>query len=87
MMGEVVSGLLSSVFGWFAQALPADPFDSYFVASQGWNQGLAWLNWFFPVHDAVVFFTGWITATVGFAAGKRIVNGLLDVGTSIVKVV
>lgn len=86
-MGEVISGLLGTVFGWFASVLPADPFDSYFAASQGWQLGLGWLNWLFPVHDAVVFFTGWITATVGFAAGKKIVGGLLDVGTSIVKVV
>jgi hypothetical protein len=87
MMGEVLSALLSSVFGFFAQALPVDPFDGFFAASSGWSTGLAWLNWLFPVHDAVLFFTGWITATVSFAAGKRIVDGLLDVGTSIVKVV
>lgn len=86
-MDDVVGSLLGTIFGWFAQVLPQDPFDSYFVAASGWRDGLGWLNWMFPVHDAVAFFTGWITATVGFAAGKRLVSGLLDVGTSIVKVV
>lgn len=86
-MGEVISSLLVSLFGWFAQALPVDPFDSYFIAAQGWSTGLGWLNWVFPVHDAVLFFGGWITAVTGYVAARKVVNGLMDVGTAIVKVV
>lgn len=86
-MGEVITGLLDSVFVWMVSVLPQDPFDTYLQAVTGLQTGLGWLNWMFPVHDAAVFFSLWIGTVTAYAASRRIVAGLLDVGTSIVKVV
>lgn len=86
-MDDVIAGLLDAVFDWLVSVLPQDPFGTYLVAVQGLQRGLGWLNWMFPVHDAVVFFGLWISTVTAYVAGRRIVAGLLDVGTSITKVV
>lgn len=86
-MSEFLSGLLGQVFGWMASVLPQDPFVGYLSAVQGLQLGLAWLNWVFPVSDAVTFLGVWMGTVASYVAGRKVVNGLLDVGTSIVKVV
>lgn len=86
-MGEVIAELLDGVFGWMATALPQDPFADYLLPRVGLSQGLGWLNWMFPIADCVTFFTLWIGTVSAYVAARRVVGGLLDVGTSIVKVV
>lgn len=54
--------LAEKVLGW----LPTSPFaDSQLLSIQD-SQGLSWLNWFFPVHDAIVLTASWVAAIALF---------------------
>ena len=54
--------LAEKVLGW----LPKSPFaDSQLLSIQD-SQGLSWLNWFFPVHDALVLTASWVAAIALF---------------------
>lgn len=82
-MGEMFSGFLSSIFGWFASVLPEDPFSSFLVLADGLGQGIGWLNWLFPVSEALTFLGLWIAAVVAYVAIKKVVSGVLGiVGTA-----
>ena len=85
-MGDFLSSQFNSFVDWLVAVLPQDPFGSYLVAVEGLSKGLGWLNWVFPVHDAVVFFGIWFGAVGGYVASKRVLGGLLEVGETIVKV-
>lgn len=54
--------LAETVLGW----LPRSPFaDSQLLSIQD-SQGLSWLNWFFPVHDALILTASWVAAIALF---------------------
>lgn len=54
---NILLNAVASLLSW----LPASPFADTIVALQD-SQGLGWLSWFFPVHDALALTAKWIAA-------------------------
>lgn len=59
---EKILDLIEAALSW----LPQSPFApaGYFSRLQLDQTGLGWLNWFFPVHEALVMTAAWLGAIV-----------------------
>lgn len=49
------------------QALPGSPFNQ-FITRVSNSQGLAWLNWFFPVSECLRVMAAWLVSVAVFYA-------------------
>lgn len=61
MLEAIINKLLTiaeTVLGW----LPESPFVEQQLLSINDSMGLSWLNWFFPVHDAITVTAAWVGA-------------------------
>ena len=72
-MIDSLLGLLSGVFGWLASVLPSDPFAQWVQVTDGMRLGLGWLNWFFPVGDALAFFSVWLGLMVAWRVAQTLI--------------
>lgn len=60
-MMDKLLGLVDTVLSW----LPSSPFSGVPETISS-SDGIAWLCWFFPVHDCLVLLTAWIGAITLF---------------------
>lgn len=60
-MLEDLGNLLNSFGQLLMSVLPVSPFTN-FIATYRMPQGIAWLNWFFPVHQCLTVFAAWLAA-------------------------
>lgn len=76
-LGELLQGIL----GFLGSFLPDSPVQDWIDSVEMLQQGLAWLNWIFPVGDCLAFFVLFlgllvVWAAVRFAVGKA--TGIAD---------
>lgn len=90
-MLQLITGILSSVFGFISGILPLSPFRQIFVVSEGMNIGLGWLNWLVPLDAMGDILFSWVMLAVVVTAVRvvaRITGGVagkvIDTGTSLV---
>lgn len=67
-----ISGLLHTIFGFFAGLLPDSPFQDMFEFTEQLSMGLGWLNWLFPVNECLVMFLAWLALMVAVLAARVI---------------
>lgn len=66
--------------------LPTDPLQNYLnelSVSIIANDWIAWLNWFFPVHQIIIVLNLWISAVLIYKVVKLFIDGFSSFGGSL----
>ena len=79
-MLDAFLGLVGIVFGWLGGLLPDSPFADAVTVTDDLRLGLAWLNWIFPVSEALLMLVAWIAAMAAVTAVKIALRVTSDVG-------
>ena len=78
-MIEWMMDFIKNVGIWLMKVLPTSPFAD-FIENFEVPQYVAWLNWFFPVHEIVIILTGWLAAIAVFYAYSIIMRWVKIIG-------
>lgn len=80
-MLQFLSSIFGTIFGFLESLFPASPFQDLVSATEGMTAGIGWLNWAFPVGEAMTVFVLWIGICFAVAAGRLLynrMNGIAD---------
>ena len=69
-MIQFLSSLFNTLFSFLSGVLPDSPFADLATVTDGMATGIGYLNWFFPVGQALALFTAWLAACVIVVAAK-----------------
>lgn len=65
-----IASVVQGVLGFLQSFLPDSPFQQLIENMQMIQTGIGWLNWCFPVNQAILVFTGWLAACVVVVGAK-----------------
>lgn len=72
--------MFRNVGQWLMNLLPQSPFRP-FIDNLQLPQYMAWLNWFFPIHEILLVMTGWLAAIALFYAYSIIMRWVKVIGS------
>ena len=79
-MLEFMMQMISNVGQWLMQLLPTSPFRDW-IDALVLPDYVAWLNWFFPVHEVLIVLGIWLTAIALFYAYSIIMRWVKVIGS------
>lgn len=71
-MIQFLSFIFSGLFGFMSDVLPDSPFYDMFSVSLDLVKGIGYLNWFFPVGEALVLFTAYIALLCAIVSARML---------------
>lgn len=73
-MLDFLSEMMEAFGYWLVTVLPNSPFQNVIPALDGLQEGLGWLNWFFPVSACLGVMTVWLASIAIFYVYRAIVS-------------